>query len=175
MQPQEVLDNFLKIAAAYDEPYENSSVFPAHHCARIAREHGAQYMFAGDGGDEIFAGNKRYAEQQIFRDYFKIPGPVRRFVLEPLLLNRLEKIPLALFRKGGSYIRRANLKEVERIVETIWKKESVHGVTQPQYSSAAISILCPGGTAVFHEADQIIEGYRNQEKIQRHPQPGLAN
>lgn len=115
MQPQDVLDIFLKIAAAYDEPYENASVFPAYHCARIAREQGAQYMFAGDGGDEIFAGNKRYGEQQIFRNYFKIPQPVRRLVLEPLLLGRLEKIPLSLFRKGASYIRRAQMKEVERI------------------------------------------------------------
>lgn len=115
MQPHDVLDNFLKIAAAYDEPFENASVFPAFHCARLAHAQGSRHMFAGDGGDEIFGGNQRYSDQQVFRNYFKLPKSVRRGVLEPLLLDRLEKIPFSLFRKGGSYIRRANMKEVDRI------------------------------------------------------------
>lgn len=115
MQPHDVLDNFLKIGAVYDEPFENASVFPAYHCARMAREQGARHMFAGDGGDEIFGGNQRYSDQQVFRNYFKLPKSVRHGVLEPLLLDRLEKIPVSLFRKGGSYIRRANMKEVDRI------------------------------------------------------------
>ena len=115
MQPDDILADISKISAAYDEPFDNSSVFPAYYCAKIARANGANYMLAGDGGDEIFAGNERYGAQQIFRNYFKIPSLLRKQGLEPILLDRLEKLPVPLFRKAASYIRRANLSEVERI------------------------------------------------------------
>ncbi|MHB1059973.1 MAG: asparagine synthase C-terminal domain-containing protein, partial [Rhodanobacter sp.] len=46
------------IAAAYDEPFGNSSAAPAYFCAKLAAEHGVTLMLAGDGGDEIFAGNE---------------------------------------------------------------------------------------------------------------------
>ena len=36
---------------------------PTYYCARLrAREDGKQRLLAGDGGDEIFGGNARYAQ-----------------------------------------------------------------------------------------------------------------
>ncbi|MBN1559670.1 hypothetical protein JW998_05430 [candidate division KSB1 bacterium] len=115
VKPADVMHAFPKLLHAYDEPYGNSSIIPAYFCALNARESGVTCMLAGDGGDEIFGGNQRYSEQQVFRNYFKLPGLVRRSLLEPLLLNRLERLPLTLFQKAGSYIRRAKMGEVERI------------------------------------------------------------
>lgn len=116
MQPDDVLNPLQNVAAVYDEPFNNSSVFPAYILARKAKENGVNFLLAGDGGDEIFAGNERYGAQQVFQNYFRIPAILRNLFLEPLLLGRLEKLPLGLFRKAGSYIRRAKLPELERLL-----------------------------------------------------------
>lgn len=115
IQPPDVLQVLPDIVTAYDEPFGNASAIPTFYCVRNAAENGVRLMFAGDGGDEIFAGNARYGEQQRFRNYFKVPGAIRHLLLEPLLLNRLEKLPLKILRKGGSYIRRARLPELKRL------------------------------------------------------------
>lgn len=115
MKPEDVLNSLPKIAQAYDEPFGNSSVIPTFFCARQANLNGGHYLLAGDGGDEIFGGNERYSTQQIFRNYFRLPRFVRSGLLEPLLLNRLERLPIDLFHKASSYIRRARLPEVTRI------------------------------------------------------------
>lgn len=83
--PEDVLDLMPQLADAYDEPYGNTSAVPAYCCARMAREHGVSVMLAGDGGDEIFAGNERYAMMQRIERYALIPRPLRKILLEPLL------------------------------------------------------------------------------------------
>jgi len=114
-QPHDVLKAFPMLMRAYDEPFGNSSIIPAYFCALEAKKNGIDYLLAGDGGDELFGGNERYSMQQVFRNYFKAPALLRKGLLEPMLLDRLEKLPIGLLRKAGSYVRRANLPEVERI------------------------------------------------------------
>ena len=75
--PADVYDCLPQIAAYYAQPFGNSSVIPTYHCARQAREHGVTLMLAGDGGDELFAGNQRYVDQQVFERYFKVPALLR--------------------------------------------------------------------------------------------------
>jgi asparagine synthase (glutamine-hydrolysing) len=73
-----------KLIAYYDEPYANSSAIGAYHCAAMARESGMSTLLAGDGGDEIFAGNERYASDRKFARYQTLPGWLRRGLIEPL-------------------------------------------------------------------------------------------
>ncbi len=113
--PDDVLNVLPLLAGAYDEPFGNSSIIPAYFCAHEAAKNDVSYLLAGDGGDEVFGGNERYSTQQVFRNYFKLPGFFRQAFLEPLLLNRLEKLPLSIFQKAGSYIRRAKMPEAKRI------------------------------------------------------------
>src|SRR3546814_10523131 len=47
-----------KVAAYYCEPFGNSSALPAFYCASQARDAGMTRLLAGDGGDEILAGNR---------------------------------------------------------------------------------------------------------------------
>ncbi|MFI5230818.1 MAG: asparagine synthetase B family protein, partial [Gemmatimonadales bacterium] len=63
--PNDLLDAVGDVARSYDQPFGNSSVVPAYFCARLAREHGIERLLGGDGGDELFGGNSRYAKQRV--------------------------------------------------------------------------------------------------------------
>ena len=101
------------VAASYDQPFGNSSVLPAYLCAKLAHDDGHGKMFAGDGGDELFGGNTRYAKQRVFGYYEKIPGLIKGGLLEPVIMQTpLGKLPL--MRKAASYIEQANTPLPER-------------------------------------------------------------
>jgi asparagine synthase (glutamine-hydrolysing) len=103
------------IANYYDEPFGNSSALAAYYCAKLAKENGIKRLLAGDGGDEIFAGNERYAKQMLFEHYHQLPG----FVTSALetCLNRLpgalanQKIPF----KAKRYIEQAKAGMPDRL------------------------------------------------------------
>ena len=109
--PENVVDGLDRVAEAYEEPFGNASAIPTYHCAVLARAHGVGLLLAGDGGDELFGGNERYAADHIFRRYHKIPAWLRRGVIEPAL----NAAPLAgVVDKGRRYVRRANIPHPDR-------------------------------------------------------------
>jgi len=104
------------VATSYDQPFGNSSVLPAYLCARLAHDDGHGKMFAGDGGDELFGGNTRYAKQRVFGYYEKVPGLIKGGLLEPVIMQTpLGKLPL--MRKAASYIEQANTPLPERTAQ----------------------------------------------------------
>lgn len=72
--PEDTVNAVPLIARYYDEPFGNSSALAAYYCAKLAKENGVNRMLGGDGGDEIFAGNERYAKQMLFDHYHRLPG-----------------------------------------------------------------------------------------------------
>lgn len=104
----DVANSLDRIALTFDEPFGNSSAIPVYFCAVKAKEHGLGRLLAGDGGDELFAGNERYAKQQIFERYYRVPGPIRRSILEPLA-RRLPTDWSWVTRKAARYIEQAKL------------------------------------------------------------------
>ncbi len=111
--PEDVLDALPKIAAAYDEPFGNSSALPAYFCAQFAASDGRTRLLAGDGGDEIFAGNERYAKQQVFERYGLLPAWFRNSVMEPMVASAPNAIPK--IGKARSYIDQANVPLPDRL------------------------------------------------------------
>ena len=100
--PSDLVNSIPKVAASYDQPFGNSSALPAYYCARMAREDGLTTILAGDGGDELFGGNSRYARQKVFDRYQYLPGVIRRGILEPVFMGRGES-GIGLVRKAASY------------------------------------------------------------------------
>lgn len=60
-----------------DQPFGNASTIPTHACARLARDSGVSTLVAGDGGDEIFGGNERYAKDHAFGLFHALPAPLK--------------------------------------------------------------------------------------------------
>ena len=91
-----------RLVSAFDEPFGNPSAIGSYYCAMLASEMGKRVLIAGDGGDEIFGGNERYAKDQVFARYQRAPGFVRALggafarSLAPLdgmhLANRLRRM-----------------------------------------------------------------------------------
>ena len=113
--PQDVVDAIPLVARAYDEPFGNASAVPTYLCARMARSDGVQVMLAGDGGDEIFGGNARYALQKVFEAYGAIPGWLRQGVIEPLVFGVPGGGRIPPWRKLQSYISQARIPLPDRL------------------------------------------------------------
>ncbi|WP_417319011.1 asparagine synthetase B family protein [Emcibacter sp.] len=114
MEPGDVEKVMTDIAGIYDEPYGNHSAVAAYYCARMAKENGVTTLLAGDGGDEIFAGNERYVTMKKIEKYALIPGTVRKYFLEPVLeLPGMQHVPVV--SKARSLARRYATPMPERL------------------------------------------------------------
>ena len=55
----ELAEDLPKLAAAFGEPFADSSALPTHYLARQTAQH-VKVVLGGDGGDELFGGYDRY-------------------------------------------------------------------------------------------------------------------
>lgn len=113
--PADLVRSIPAVAASYDQPFGNSSVVPAYYCAQAARQAGVTRILAGDGGDELFGGNTRYAKQRVFGLYENIPAGLRRHLLEPLLTGSELPGKLPGIKKAVSYVEQARVPMPDRM------------------------------------------------------------
>jgi asparagine synthase (glutamine-hydrolysing) len=111
--PADLVRSIPLVAAHYDQPFGNSSALPAYYCAKMAREDGVTKILAGDGGDELFGGNTRYAKEKVFGLYESIPALIRHGLLEPVL-DRPLPLRIPLLRKAASYVHQARVPMPDR-------------------------------------------------------------
>jgi asparagine synthase (glutamine-hydrolysing) len=141
--PDDLVRSIPQVAQHYDQPFGNSSALPAYYCARMAKMDGVSRLLAGDGGDELFGGNSRYAKQRVFAWYQTIPSPLRAWVVEPLF----EKTPvgkLPLLKKGTSYIEQAKVPMPERLqMYNLLLRLGVQDVLTPAFLSQ-VNVHGPG-------------------------------
>src|SRR5688572_15675425 len=104
--PHDVVAAIPKIAAAHDQPFGNASAVPTYYCAKLARDDGIESMLGGDGGDELYGGNDRYAKQYLYSLYSDLPRPVRAGMLEPVAFLLPE---IGIVGKIQRYMRNASV------------------------------------------------------------------
>lgn len=104
--PDDIVDALPRVTAAYDLPFGNSSALPAYFCAKLAKDSGFDVLLAGDGGDELFAGNERYAQQGVFENFNRLPALLRDYAIEPAA--HLLPAGTRLGDKARSFLRQAN-------------------------------------------------------------------
>jgi len=107
--PDDLVRSMPEVAAAYDQPFGNSSALPSLFCARLAKADGVTKILGGDGGDELFGGNTRYAKQKVFEAYGGLPHWIRGGIAEPLLLRAEGTRHIPVVKKGRSYVEQAKV------------------------------------------------------------------
>lgn len=162
MTPKDVFQYFPKISQFYDEPFGNSSALPAYCCALRAKQAGVEVMLAGDGGDELFAGNGHYVKDAIFDHYARLPVFLRRFAIEPFLKYVPFRDRVTLFRKAAKYVRLAKMPVAHRI-----KSDNLYAALSPTeiFEPDFLEQIDPLQPAAFSQ--EIYESSVSGSKLQR--------
>ncbi|HET7199804.1 MAG TPA: asparagine synthase C-terminal domain-containing protein [Burkholderiales bacterium] len=104
--PGDVVSAVPRIAEVCDQPFGNSSVVPTYFCAKLAKDDGVDTLLGGDGGDELFGGNERYATQHLYSLYSDLPRTLRKGLIEPVVFLSPE---IGIVGKAQRYIKNASL------------------------------------------------------------------
>lgn len=97
-----VVEDLPRIVRAYDQPFADSSCIPSFYVARAAREF-TKVVLNGDGGDELFAGYRRYLAARLNGLFCWADGTLAA----PLwrVLSRVLPVPRG-FRTGYAFAHR---------------------------------------------------------------------
>lgn len=132
LRPSDAWDCIPQVTKYYDEPFANSSAVGAYLCARMARERGMSTLLAGDGGDELFAGNSRYATDKYFAAYHHIPAWIRHGLIEPV--TRVMPRNESMWTLPKRYVRRANIPNPTRIFSyNVFLSEPATQIFEPDF------------------------------------------
>ena len=107
LKPEQAEKEFVNVAQYFDEPFGNSSAMAAYFCAKFAKENGIDHLLAGDGGDELFSGNSRYAKQKLFEKFHQAPSAIQSVFRWVFNLPVIRDLPV--LKKATSFIRQADI------------------------------------------------------------------
>lgn len=106
-----------KIIWAFDEPYSDLSAIPIYYLNERAKGK-VKVILTGDGGDELFAGYKRYLPYTFDKYYYKFPSFIRKNLALSILNKREHKNKrYNLLKYAQKYISTSDLPEDQRHTE----------------------------------------------------------
>ncbi len=94
----DALEAMPRLAWQFDEPFADSSALPTYYVSKITREH-VTVSLSGDGGDENFAGYRRYARAQALHRRF---DTMPQALIKPLLRLAAGLVPAGV--RGQGYL-----------------------------------------------------------------------
>jgi len=97
LSPKELLEIVPLLPKHWDEPFADASQIPTYCVSRLAREH-VTVSLSGDGGDELFAGYRRYFYMDKWNIVSRVPFPLR-----VLASNTLAHLPASFFNLFGEW------------------------------------------------------------------------
>ncbi|MEM7041913.1 MAG: asparagine synthase C-terminal domain-containing protein [Pseudomonadota bacterium] len=127
---------------AFDEPFGNASAVPSYYCADLARQQGHASLLGGDGGDEIFGGNERYAKDYLFQRYFGLPKPIKS--VGSMIKTLLKPVDQRLANKIKNFINRGSLANPERFyTDDSFASDFYEDLLTPTFRTS-----CPRGSSL---------------------------
>lgn len=133
----ETLSAIDLLVDAFDEPFGNSSAIPTFYCADLAKKQGFDCLLGGDGGDEIFGGNERYAKDYYFQRYHNLPSPLK--TIGGLVRSGLKPIDRRFANKIKNFLNRGALANPERF----YTDDSFASDFYDEFLSSAFKAACP--------------------------------
>ncbi len=96
MKSRDIEELLPEIVYHLDDPITDPAVIPTYLVSQLARE-GVTVVLTGEGGDELFAGYRRYSLDRLAAYYSKFPSIIRKKVI-PILISKLP--PKGKFQQG---------------------------------------------------------------------------
>ena len=134
------LEVLPKLAWHFDEPFADSSAIPTYYVSKITREH-VTVALSGDGGDENFAGYRRYARALELHERFD-QGPAR--LMRPLLRVASSLLPVGA--PGQALTGMLGAGPIERYFRliTYQRRETLRRLLSDELADLARSATDPG-------------------------------
>jgi asparagine synthase (glutamine-hydrolysing) len=110
IDPRETLPALVR---QYDQPFADPSAMPSMAISKLAREH-VTVALNGDGGDELFAGYRRYVATQMTDSLSWIPAPAAR--MAAATLNRVAPTRRSALGHAARLARTLSYSEGERYI-----------------------------------------------------------
>ena len=77
------IETIDKLIQYFDEPFADASAIPTYYVSQMTRKH-VKVALSGDGGDESFAGYRRYYFDRLENRLRVIPEFLRRYLIGPM-------------------------------------------------------------------------------------------
>ncbi len=115
----DVVDLLPKLVWHMDEPTADPAIITAFLVNREARKN-VTVLLSGAGGDEVFAGYRKYQAQGLAQRYARLPKPVRAGIVEPVVrsLPSMRGTPVKGYvRLAKKMVRSASMPPRERFLD----------------------------------------------------------
>jgi asparagine synthase (glutamine-hydrolysing) len=112
------IDVLPRLVWHYGEPFADSSAIPSFYLAELTRRH-VTVALNGDGGDESFAGYKRYVTNHFAERVAGMPQPVRLLLARGALIVGADNRDNSFRSRLDRMMRAATLPTVERYTRSM--------------------------------------------------------